>query len=225
MNYRLKRIHAIFCVLTIFVSFTVIIIDQYVQRTGSKYVSKLEEAPQSDAILALGAYVFPNGILSPILNDRLDQAYALYRKGKAGKIIVSGDHGNKSYDEVNSMKKYLVGKGVPPEDVFMDHAGFNTYESVYRARDIFQVKKVIIVTQEYHLLRAVFIARELGLEVCGVASDLNNYGEVMTIYKLRETAARNKDFFLARVLKLEPTFLGEIIPVSGDGRDTDDNLQ
>jgi vancomycin permeability regulator SanA len=159
-----------------------------------------------------------------MLNDRLDQAYELYVNGKAGKILVSGDHGRKNYDEVNTMKKYLINKGVPPEDVFMDHAGFNTYESVYRVRDIFQVKKVIIVTQGYHLTRAVFIARELGLEACGVASDLHNYGEVMTIYRFRETAARNKDFFMAKLLRPQPTFLGETIPITGDGRVTDDNL-
>ena len=104
----------------------------------------------------------------------------------------------------------------------MDHAGFNTYESIYRARDIFQVKKVIIVTQEYHLMRAVFIARELGLEAYGVASDLHDYGEVMTMYRLREVAARNKAFFTAKFFKPKPTFLGETIPVTGDGRATDD---
>jgi vancomycin permeability regulator SanA len=159
-----------------------------------------------------------------MLNDRLEQAYDLYKKGKASKIIVSGDHGSKSYDEVNTMKGFLIKKGVPPEDVFMDHAGFNTYESIYRARDIFKVKKVIIVTQKYHLTRAVFIARELGLEAYGSASDLHDYGEIMKIYRLREAAARNKDFLKAKFLKPEPTFLGETIPITGDGSITEDKL-
>lgn len=219
---RIKRLIMILGILTITGACSYILINQYVQKTGSHYILEAVQAPESEAILVLGAYVFPDGTLSFMLNDRLDQAYELYRLGKAGKVIVSGDHGQKDYDEVNTMKKYLIARGVPPEDVFMDHAGFNTYESVYRARDIFQVKKVIIVTQEYHLARAVFIAKELGLQACGVAADLHDYGEVMTVYRLRETAARNKDFFLAGLIKPEPTFLGETIPVTGDGTITDD---
>lgn len=222
MVNRIKRLIMILGILTITGACSYILINQYVQKTGSHYILEAVQAPESEAILVLGAYVFPDGTLSFMLNDRLDQAYELYRLGKAGKVIVSGDHGQKDYDEVNTMKKYLIARGVPPEDVFMDHAGFNTYESVYRARDIFQVKKVIIVTQEYHLARAVFIAKELGLQACGVAADLHDYGEVMTVYRLRETAARNKDFFLAGLIKPEPTFLGETIPVTGDGTITDD---
>lgn len=221
---RIKRVLIGLAVLILTVSFLIVLIDQYVQRTGLKYIVRPDQAPVSDAILVLGAYVFPDGTLSPMLNDRLNQAYGVYQQGKAGKIVVSGDHGRKDYDEVNAMKKYLVDKGVSPEDVFMDHAGFSTYESIYRVRDIFQVKRVIIVTQGYHLTRAIFIARELGLEACGVTSDLHDYGEVMTIYRLRESAARVKDFFLAKFLKPVPTFLGETIPVTGDGRATDDNL-
>lgn len=222
MVNKVKRLIIILGILTITGACSYILINEYVQRTGSSYILEAVQAPESEAILVLGAYVFPDGTLSFMLNDRLDQAYELYRLGKAGKVIVSGDHGQKDYDEVNTMKKYLIARGVPPEDVFMDHAGFNTYESVYRARDIFQVKKVIIVTQEYHLARAVFIAKELGLQACGVAADLHDYGEVMTVYRLRETAARNKDFFLAGLIKPEPTFLGETIPVTGDGTITDD---
>lgn len=212
----------IFGILIFIVSGSILLIDQYVQRTGSKYITGSEEVPKADAILVLGAYVFSDGTVSCMLNDRLTEAYELYKSGKADKILVSGDHGRKDYDEVNAMKKFLIEQNIPEKDVFMDHAGFNTYESIYRARDIFQVKKVIIVTQEYHLMRAVFIARELGLEAFGIASDQRNYGEVMTIYRLREVAARNKDFFTAKFLKPQPTFLGETIPVTGDGRATDD---
>jgi len=199
-----------------------LLIDKYVQRSGSQYIIGPGEIPKADAIIVLGAYVFPSGTVSTMLNDRLTEAYELYDEGKADKIVVSGDHGRKDYDEVNAMKKFLMDKGIPAEDVFMDHAGFNTYESIYRARDIFQTKKVIIVTQGYHLMRAVFIARELGLEAYGVPSDLQDYGKVMTPYLLREVAARNKDFFTAKFLKPQPTFLGETIPVTGDGRATDD---
>ncbi|NLI92311.1 MAG: DUF218 domain-containing protein [Peptococcaceae bacterium] len=199
-----------------------LLINNFVQYRGLKYIAQPEEIPEADAVLILGAYVFPDGTVSQVLDDRLSVGYDLYEKGKAPKIIVSGDHGRKDYDEVNSMKDFLKEKGVPGQDVFMDHAGFSTYESIYRARDIFQVKKVIIVTQKYHLMRAVFIARELGLEAYGVCSDKRDYLN-MGFYELREIAARNKDFMMA-ILKPKPTFLGEEIPVQGDGRATDDKL-
>jgi vancomycin permeability regulator SanA len=194
----------------------------HVKQAGDKYIFSADRVPDADAVLVLGAYVLPNGGVSSMLNDRLTVGYELYQQGKAPRILVSGDHGRTNYDEVNTMKSFLKAKGVPSHDVFMDHAGFSTYESMYRARDIFQAKKIIIVTQHYHLQRAVFIARELGLEAYGVASDLHNYGPVMAKYELREMAARNKDFWLAKIIQPEPTFLGDAIPVFGDGRATDD---
>lgn len=197
-------------------------INHYVERIGAKYIYSAQDVPAADTVLILGAYVLPDGTLSTMLKDRVTVGYELYENNKAPKIIVSGDHGRQDYDEVNTMKDFIKSKGVTGEDIFMDHAGFSTYESLYRARDIFRVKKVIIVTQRYHLLRAVFIARELGLEAYGVASDNHDYGQVMAAYGVREMAARNKDFWLAKVIKPQPTFLGEAIPVFGDGRATDD---
>ncbi|NLO97951.1 MAG: DUF218 domain-containing protein [Peptococcaceae bacterium] len=196
--------------------------NHYVETFGAKYIVEGAQAPQADAVLILGAYVLPNGTASPMLQDRLMTGLELYNQGKSQRILVSGDHGRKDYDEVNTMKQILKDHGVPAGHIFMDHAGFNTYDSVYRARDIFQVKKVIIVTQEYHLKRAVFIARKLGLEAYGVAADRHNYGSVMFKYELREIAARVKDFINAVILKPEPKYLGEVIPVWGDGRVTDD---
>lgn len=197
-------------------------INNYVERMGAKYIYSAQEVPSADTVLILGAYVFPDGTLSTMLKDRVTTGYELYLNGKAPKIIVSGDHGRQDYDEVNTMKNYIKNQGVDGQDIFMDHAGFSTYESLYRARDIFQVEKVIIVTQRYHLLRALFIARELGLEAYGVASDHHDYGPVMATYEAREMAARNKDFWSAKVFKPLPTFLGDAIPVFGDGGATDD---
>ncbi|MEA4924488.1 MAG: ElyC/SanA/YdcF family protein [Syntrophomonadaceae bacterium] len=193
----------------------------HVEQVGAKYIYPASDIPEADAVLVLGAYVLPDGTLSDMLRDRVTVGYELYKQGKAPKILVSGDHGRKDYDEVNSMKGYLKAQGAAGQDIFMDHAGFSTYESIYRARDIFQVKKVIIVTQHYHLLRAVYIARQLGLEAYGVASDLHDYGPIMTGYETRELVARNKDFWMT-VFKPQPTFLGEPIPVFGDGSATDD---
>ncbi len=217
-----KKAAGIVIVLLIAAGAGLLVINHYVEKIGEKYIYSAQDVPDADTVLVLGAYVFPDGTLSAMLEDRVTVGYELYANGKAPKIIVSGDHGRKDYDEVNTMKEFLKSKGVNGQDVFMDHAGFSTYESLYRARDIFQARKVIIVTQRYHLLRAVFIARELGLEAYGVASDNHDYGQVMAAYGVREMAARNKDFWLAKVIKPRPTFLGEPIPVFGDGAATDD---
>jgi vancomycin permeability regulator SanA len=155
-----------------------------------------------------------------MLEDRLRRGVELYEAAAAPKLLMSGDHGQREYDEVNAMKGYAVAAGIPSGDVFMDHAGFSTYESLYRAKEIFGVKKVIIVTQEYHLHRALYIARQLGLEAWGVASDYRSYaGQLMR--DIREILARNKDFVTGIFLP-EPTYLGEKIPITGDGNVTND---
>ena len=123
--------------------------------------------------------------------------------------------------EVNGMKNYTISKNIEAEDIFLDHAGFNTYQSIYRAKSVFQAKKVIIVTQKYHLSRAVYIARKLGIEAYGVSSDKRFYPKILS-YKLRESLARCKDFFLVNFLKPKPKYLGEQIDLSGDGRVTFD---
>ncbi|AFM40036.1 uncharacterized membrane protein [Desulfosporosinus acidiphilus SJ4] len=218
----LPKLVIIFLIISGLLGCTALSINHYVEGVGSKYILKVNDIPSVDAILVLGAYVAPDGTPSPMLGDRLSEGYELYEQGKAPKLLVSGDHGRKNYDEVNAMKTYLMNKGIPGRNIFMDHAGFSTYESIYRAKDIFEVRKVIIVTQEYHLMRAVFLARAMGLEAYGVASDKHNYGEVMAYYNLREIAARNKDFLWAKVFKPKPTYLGDTIPVFGDGDATND---
>jgi SanA protein len=220
---RKKRLFAVFS-LAFFVFGYVFWVNGYVQKAGSRNITAAEEAPQADAILILGARVFADGNVSLMLRDRLMVGLELYGLGKAEKILVSGDHGQRTYDEVNTMKDFLQDNGVPSADIFMDHAGFSTYESLYRARDIFQAKKVLIVTQKYHLMRALFIARELGLEAYGVAADKHIYQGVMFKNELREIAARNKDFIVAKFLHPEPTYLGDIIPLTGDGSVTDDRI-
>lgn len=222
MKKSLKRKIFILGSFIILISVIVLSVNFYVWQEGQKYIIKPDSVPEVDAILILGARVYSDGNVSLMLSDRLTTGYELFQKGKAPKIIVSGDHGRKEYDEVNTMKSFLKEKDVPPEDIFMDHAGFSTYESLYRARDIFQVKKVIIVTQKFHLTRALFIARELGLQAYGVAADKHIYHYVMLRSELREMVARNKDFMTAKIIKPLPKYLGEVIPVTGDGRVTDD---
>lgn len=196
-------------------------IDFHAEKVGLKYFTTTEKVHKGDAIIVLGAYVFPNGKVSTMLKDRLDCGYNLYKKKKANKIVVSGDHGTKEYDEVNAMRRYLQAKGVPRSDIFMDHAGFDTYDTIYRAKDVFLIKKPIIVSQKYHTLRAVYIARKLGLKAFGVSADKRAYSG-MWYYRTREVASRVKAFLQAEVIKPKPKFLGKTIPIWKNGDLTDD---
>ena len=193
-------------------------IDLIVTRTTKDQIVTSPKG-EFDCILVLGAGV-RDGSPRPMLQDRLDYALKLYNDGVAPKLIMSGDHGRKEYDEVNIMKEYAIERGVPSEDIFMDHAGFSTYESIYRARDIFKVKKMVIVTQEYHLYRALYVANRLGIEAVGYASDPRQYAGQL-YRELREILARDKDFVFC-IFKPRPTYLGDAIPVSGNGDLTND---
>jgi vancomycin permeability regulator SanA len=178
--------------------------------------SKLEDV---DCILILGAGV-ENGMPSPMLEDRLIIGINLYRSGASNKIIMSGDHGKDNYDEVNTMKQFATDREIPSEDVFMDHAGFSTYDSIYRVKEIFGAKKIIIVTQDYHLFRALYIAKSLGLEAYGVKANPRTYvGQPMR--DVREVIARNKDFIKC-IFKPKPTYLGDKISLKGSGDVTND---
>ena len=181
------------------------------------YYPKLSDI---DCIIVLGAGIWENKP-SPMLEDRLLEGIDLYQNNVSDKIIMSGDHGKTDYDEVNIMKDFAIEKGIPSENIFMDHAGFSTYESIYRAKEIFQAKKVVIVTQKYHLYRALYIANKLGLDAYGVGADPRKYVGAIG-REIREVLARNKDFINC-IFKPEPTYLGDTIPVSGNGDITNDN--
>ena len=201
---------------------SLLLIDHHVKASVLDRIMTSEEAAelQADCILVLGAGVRSGGVPSPMLEDRLKTGIALYQSGAAKRLLMSGDHGRKDYDEVNVMKSYALHEGVPSEAVFMDHAGFSTYESMYRARDIFGAKRIIIVTQEYHLHRALDDAEALGLEAYGVAADGRRYSG--QLYRdFREILARGKDFFYG-IVQPRPTYLGETIPLSGNGDVTND---
>lgn len=178
-------------------------------------ISDVDNIEPAQCVLVLGAKVYSNESLSPVLLDRVNYAIAIYKAGKADKILFSGDHGQTQYDEVNAMMTYAISKGVPKEDIFLDHAGFSTYESLYRARDVFCVTDVIIVTQKFHISRAVYIARSLGLNASGVNSDPRRYMNA-NYDAFRESLARVKDFFFVNVTKPNPTYLGDKIPIDGD---------
>lgn len=212
-----------YLIILIIVGISIVLsINFYVILSTKKQIvdlSNLKNKNDYDCIIVLGAGIWGDKP-SPMLQDRLDEAIKLYEAGIAPKIIMSGDNGQEGYDEVNVMKDYAINKGIPSEDIFMDHAGFSTYESIYRAKEIFKVEKAIIVTQKYHLYRALHIGNKLGINVTGVGADPRKYsGQIFR--ELREILARNKDFIQA-IFKLKPTYLGESIPVSGDGNITND---
>ena len=219
-----KKIYIIIAVSVILVVLlSVFSVNYCVKSISSKKIispEKITEINNADCIIILGCGVKFNGQPSMMLADRLERGIDLYKQGVAPKIIMSGDHGQIEYDEVNTMKQFAIDKNIPSEDVFMDHAGFSTYESMYRAKEIFKAQSIVIVSQEYHLYRAIYIAEKLGIEAYGVNADYRLYGGEK-YREEREILARVKDFFKT-VFKPEPTYLGETIPVSGNGNITND---
>ncbi len=200
-------------------------INGIVVGTSKPYILSEEECAELkdiDCILVLGCAVWNNETLSPMLRDRVTTGLSLYEAGVSNRLLMSGDHGRENYDEVNHMKQFYVDEGVDPDIIFLDHAGFSTYESMYRAQAIFGVKRIVIVTQGYHLYRAIYIARSLGLEAYGAASDLQDYALYTNVRNaLRESLARIKDFCVC-MIKPEPTYLGDPIPISGSASLSDD---
>ena len=168
----------------------------------------------ADAVLVLGASVHPDGQPSDILADRLEVAVDLYKAGAARAIIVSGDNRDSHYNESDAMKAYCVKLGVPSQDVYVDHAGNTTYESMYRARHLFGAERVIVATQAYHLYRAMFAGTQMGMQVWGVATDKGAYDDQFS-YSVREIVARTKDFFAA--------LLGVKVPLQEDPISLDDS--
>ena len=218
----MRKMIKILLIICMFLVFFLFLINFFVKATTKKQIltesetSKLEDI---DCILVLGAGIWGDRP-SSMLEDRLLQAISLYENNVSDKIIMSGDHGRKEYDEVNIMKDFAIEKGVSSDNIFMDHAGFSSYESIYRVKEIFQAKKIVIVTQKYHLYRSLYIANQLGIEAYGVGADPRQYVGA-TYREIREVLARNKDFIKC-IFKPKPTYLGNTIPVSGSGDVTND---
>lgn len=198
-------------------------INGFVKASVGKQIMDIDQLKADghiDAVLVLGAQVKPDGSLSKMLKERLDTGISIYKAGLTDRMLMSGDHGSDDYDEVNAMKDYAIEQGVPSECIFMDHAGFSTYESMYRAKEVFEADNLVVVTQKYHLYRALYDAKALGIKAEGVACDTRVYrGDKYR--KLREVAARIKDVGYT-ITKPRPTCLGDVIPVTGNGDVTND---
>lgn len=218
---KLKLTFIIFIIIGIITVSGVFMVNWFVKlSTKDKIIENYTNIKDADAILILGCQVKPDGSLSLMLKDRLDKGIELYKNGVAPKVIVSGDHGREDYDEVNAMKKYMIQNEVPSEDIFMDHAGFNTYDSMYRAKNIFNVNKCVVVTQKYHLYRSVYIGNALGMETYGVpAQNIKYVGQLGR--DIREVLARDKDVVKC-IFKPQATYMGDTIPVSNNGDITND---
>jgi vancomycin permeability regulator SanA len=215
-----KRLRWTVAIAAVVVLVLPLLMSSYVRTNGASFIVEAEAAESfaADCVLVLGAGLRPDGSPSLMLRDRLDRAVELYNAGAAPKLLLSGDNGTVSYNEVAAMKKYVLGAGIPAKDVFLDYAGFSTYESMVRARSVFMARRVIVVTQRYHLYRALYDADRQGLTAVGVAArDIAYRGQKKR--DLREIPARSQDF-LKVLLKWPPKYLGNEIPVTGDGRVT-----
>ena len=192
-------------------------INLYVYLQGKRYiVYSIDNVPHEQVAIILGAAVTSGGVPSSVLNDRIITAIDLYKRGIVSKILMSGANPTLTNNEVNPIRQILIDSGVPVEDIFLDHAGFDTYSSMYRAKAVFQISSAIIVTQEFHLTRAVYLARSFGINAYGFPADRGNYS--LNNY-LREFLSRPYAFFDVLIRRI-PKYLGPTIPITGDGLKT-----
>jgi SanA protein len=205
--------------LAVLLGLLVAIANLYVLTEGGDSTSSVAEVPRTEVAIVPGALVQPSGKMSGMLGDRVKQAWRLWRAGKVEKILVSGDHGSWRYDEPDTMRMALVRRGVPPRDVFEDHAGFDTWQTMVRARSIFGVRRAVVVTQGFHMPRALFLADHAGIEATGLTSDLRSYGYQGKKSDVREVLSRVKA--VADVTLDSSAMAGPKIPIAtADGRES-----
>ena len=211
----------IFVLIVLAVIFT-LLFNVFVWYTVKDRARTLDESLNDkgyDCIIVLGCGVWGDEP-TPLLSDRIDAAIALYKAGVAPKILMSGDHGRDGYDEVSVMRNYAIERGVPSEDIFMDHAGFSTYETMYRASDIFGISHAVVVTQKYHLFRSLYDARAFGIDADGTEAVGHTFPKTnLLMWEGREVLARVKDVIWC-IVKPDPTFLGDKIDITGNGEVT-----
>lgn len=210
LKYILLLLVGIFVLTVIVFAVSYVVIN-----TGSsKYIyNDVDKLPHAQVAVIPGAAILLNGQISPVLRDRTDMAITLYQKGIVGKILVTGDNSSLAYNEVNPVRNYLLKSGIPAQDIFLDHAGFDTYSSMYRARDVFLVDSMIIVSQGFHMPRAVYIARHLGVTAYGMVADRGHY---LFRNNIRELFGDVKALGNL-VFNRQPKYLGKEIPITGNG--------
>ncbi len=173
----------------------------------------LPDAPTGRVALVLGARVYPNGALSAMLADRVETAVALYKAGKVDRLLLSGDNSSEDYNEPGAMAAYAIQRGVPPEAIQPDYGGRRTYDSCYRARHIFQVEEVIVVTQAFHLPRALFLCENLGIQAEGVIADRRVYGPRSLAWSEMREGPASVAALLDVIVRTPPPVMGDPIPL------------
>ena len=204
------------CVLALLAGLAVAPLAWTATSTASRRYAAVADVPSRAVAIVLGAGIRRDGTLSPFLSDRVGAAVALYRTGKVRHLLMSGDNGRHDYDEVSAMRRAAVERGVPAHAVTLDYAGFSTYDSCYRAKAVFGVTGAVVVTQAYHLRRAVYTCRELGVDAVGLGLpdwDEPRYRPSMPRYQLREALATYAGLWRAHVTRPEPRYLGPYEPI------------
>lgn len=197
----------------------VVLLNLYVLSGGGDSTADVADVPPAEVAIVPGALVEPDGDMSAMLAARVEQASRLWHAGKVEKILVSGDHGAWKYDEPDTMRKALVADGVTPADVFEDHAGFDTWATMVRAREIFGVREAVVITQGFHMPRALYLADEAGIEASGLTADLQDWGHQGRKSSVREVLSRVKA--VADVTLDTPALAGPKIPIAtADGRES-----
>ena len=190
---------------------TPLMLNYYVNAvTSSRRYTDISQVPEEDVAVVFGAGVWEDGSPTPMLADRVQAAVDLYKEGRVRKVLMTGDNSSEDYNEVKAMQEYAAERGVPAKDIQLDYAGFSTYESCYRAKEIFGVKQAVLITQSYHLPRAVYTCRQLGVDAVGLGTpDWEKYRDrSMMRYAGREVLAVIKALWEVHVTRPEPTFLG-----------------
>ncbi len=214
-KYRLK--YVLFALALIIILALMVFIASYIviQIGSSNYIySEVDKLPHAQVAVIPGAAILISGDISPVLRDREDMAINIYKKGLVQKILVTGDNSSLTYNEVNPMRNYLLKNGIPDKDIFLDYAGFDTYSSMYRARDVFMVESMIVVSQSFHLPRAVYIARSLGITAYGIVADRGSYLLRNDVRELFGDVKALANLIFDR----QPKYLGNQIPITGDSR-------
>jgi len=197
----------------------VALLNVYVLTSAGEATDEVAEVPRTEVAIVPGALVEPDGDMSAMLAARVEQASRLWHAGKVEKILVSGDHGSWKYDEPDTMRKALVRDGVAPQDIFEDHAGFDTWATMVRARSIFGVREAVVVTQGFHMPRALYLADQAGVDATGLTADLQPWGYQGRKSSVREVLSRVKA--VADVALDTPALAGPKIPIATtDGRES-----
>jgi len=216
---RLAKVVVVGAALAAVLVLLVAAVNAYVLLEGDDSTSSIADVPRTEVAIVPGALVQPDGKMSVMLADRVKDAARLWHAGKVRKILVSGDHGQWTYDEPDTMREALVRHGVTPRDIFEDHAGFDTWQTMVRARGIFGVDRAVVVTQGFHMPRALFLAEQAGIDATGLVSDLHTYGYQEKKSEVREVLSRVKAIY--DVTFDTPAMAGPKIPIAtSDGRES-----